>query len=89
VSTTVTPLPVMKTEVLPPPPFSTYRLSFSLVTISALADGCGGLLRHGNRDGAKDQQRAEDDASFHALPPKGEIIAGFGVRIPDSGLAYS
>src|SRR6266550_1916267 len=41
VSTTVTPFAVMKTEVLPPPPFSTYRLSFSLVTISALADGWG------------------------------------------------
>src|ERR1041384_6280588 len=41
VSTTVTPFAVMKTEVLPPPPFSTYRLSLSLVAISAWSDVCG------------------------------------------------
>src|SRR5258705_11856471 len=40
-SMTPTPVPVTKTEVLPPPPFSTYRLSFNLVTISASADGVG------------------------------------------------
>src|SRR5258705_2736949 len=38
---TTAPVPVTKPEVLPPPPFSTYRLSFNLATISASADGVG------------------------------------------------
>jgi len=43
VSTTMTPFWVMKTELLPPPPFMTYRLSLSLsisTTIGACPAGC-------------------------------------------------
>ena len=40
VSTTVTPSAVMNTALLPPPPFITYRLSFSLSTSTTIGAGC-------------------------------------------------
>src|SRR2546429_815582 len=41
VSTTTTPLVATNTAVLPPPPFSMYRLSFSFSTSTTFGASCG------------------------------------------------
>jgi hypothetical protein len=51
--------------------FSTARLSLSFVTSSVWPLLLLGSNR--NRQPADNKQRAQDDASFHALPPKGGL----------------
>ena len=71
-STTITPLAVTNTAVLPPPPFSMNRLSlsFSTSTTFGLPCGCPLLRRFAAIDRAPNASRTPRDChSLHAIPP--------------------